>query len=239
MKKNYFKKIGIILILAFLPGLAAVTLYSRHYSEMQKPLVNTILPQSAEVQWCYEAITSLRHATQTEKGRMQPDDIEWVVDMLIPFNAFSYLLEELMALSSEFFIEDKVVHGRFVTRYIYENGDIHYVFAFIGDESDFDLYLGKEVNIRVAHIGIEYAENLVPFDALHLDFITGEFFVNTISEVSGAWGVEYVIRRIYVAHGLMPRVGSLAHVLTDLQNAQIVTTSSRPLWDGMTVRLNN
>ena len=164
MAKNMFKnitskKVGVGLAILFVVFLVAVTLFSLYNVERQKPVVNTIFPISATLEWSYDAKVTVRPATQAEKDLRNDRDFNWVVDLLVPFEAFSDYMEMLMTLSSEFKLVDRTFRAQFVYRNNHENGDTGFVFAILAHDED-GVYEGMEIALRIEHMGNTEFNNL-------------------------------------------------------------------------------
>jgi len=233
------KKVGAILALVFIVGLASLTVYSRAYVERRKPLVQIANTESSALTWSYETRSTIEAAT-AEYAEQQ--GVEWTIEVLIPYDSFKEYTSELHSLEA-YAVSDNVVTPEFISflrRTVHDNGDHVYVFAYASPHRTGrgqSVWAGEEVRVLLSNMFDNTYDYLVPPSALYEDVFTGEPYIFTVSRRDSAWGKEYVVVRQDVMIGSPGRIGNLVNLFILQTNDPVVVTSDRPLTDGDLVRL--
>jgi len=239
VKKISSKKVGAVLAVIFIISLTVITVYTRGYAEMQKPLVQIAYPQSGTATWTYELRSTIERASE-EYAEFQ--GVEWTVTVYIPFAAFSDYANELLSLEA-YAISDNVLMPErlaFLRRIVMENGDHEYVFSYASEHRQGkgqSVWPGEAVTVQLTSHFYDSYDYLLPFTALSEDSYNGELFLFSVARREGAWGREYVATRHVVNLFTPERIGDLANVLFIPSDDPIIVLSDQPLYDGAIVRI--
>jgi len=235
MKLNS-RKIGTVLAVVFFVGLTVATIYSRSFAERQKPLVQIAMSSSADLHWQYETRTIVRSATEAELERSQ--DLNWVVEITVPYVSFSNYMGELVGTAATITTDGTALFPtplRNLMRLSMDNGD---VWMSLGLPPHINSWDGEGAVVNIELVGITSFSNLIPPEALHKDEFTGQQYIFLVERHDGAWGAEFFVQKRIAAFGLPLRVKEYVLLTSpDLSGRVFVVSSKVPLSDGQAVRI--
>jgi hypothetical protein len=235
------KKIGIILMLAFIITLGIFTVYSRAYLQRQKPLVKVTFPEATTLIWNFETRSTIEEAA----SEFAAQGIEWTIDVYIPRSAFEgylsapYRVFASAATDSVYLDEDL----RRIYREALDCGGYLYVFEYVSqlrEQYNMPYVPGEGVTVHLEHVGADFIfEFMLPLSSIHYDLFTGDEYFFIVNRRSGAWGWEYYVSQ-HTAQIAMPRIiNGMVNVipLLGVENTPIIYWSEWELYDGALIRL--
>jgi len=237
MKSLNCRKVGLVLAVAFLVGIAASTIYSRGYAERQKPLVHVVASESRSMVWAWET----RGTVEAADPAFREAGWEWTVDITVPEEAYSFHMGELMLFQG--FPVSFILDGRgwpfdgVIVQRQDEGRDVHLT---IGLTVVTPPTVGEGARVLLEILREESSlADLVPATALHHDPFLNEHYIYFVNRRDSTWGREFVVVRQAVQFGLPSSVGGMYNIYGHGADFRypVIVWSDQDLYDGAVVRL--